>query len=119
MGFRKDAGKEEGVEGTGRAADAEVVELAEGAEGVVDHTRLAEKDDGMREEAVGAEVGAGLEVFKKGADSVEGLRIGEFGDGGGESDAVEMGVGSERGSSADIDDSGRIGFGFEKGDGRP
>lgn len=90
MPLGKDAGEEEGVEGSGRAGDAEVVELAEGADGVVEHAGLAVEDDGVGEEALVAEVGAGLEVVEEGGDGVEGLGAGELGDGDGEGDAVEV-----------------------------
>lgn len=91
----ENAGEEEGVEGFGGAGDAEVVEFAEGAEGVVEHAGLAIEDDGVGEEAVVAEVGAGLEVVEEGGDGGEGLGAGELGDGDGEGHAVEVGLGGE------------------------
>lgn len=82
---------------------------------MVEHGGLAVEDDGVGKEALVAEVGSGFgEVVEELADSVEVVGGGEFGDGDGEGDAVEVGVWGEGGGAADFEDAFGVFLGFEE-----
>lgn len=67
---------------------------------------------------LGFEVGAGLELlFEELADDVEVIGTRELGDGDGEGDAVEVGVGSEESRAADLKDFVGVLLGLEEGEG--
>ena len=70
----------------------------------------------MGNEALGLEVGAGLELVEEVAYGVEILGVGELGDGDGEHDAVEVELRCERGRTADFEDALWVFLGFDEGE---
>lgn len=70
----------------------------------------------MGHEALGSEVGAGLELIEEVADGIEVLGVGQLGDGDGEGDAIEVGLRSERGGTTDFQDALWVLLGFEEGE---
>lgn len=73
----------------------------------------------MRHEALGLKVGARFEFLQVLADNFEVTGLGELGDGDGEGDAVEVGLGSERSGLADVDDAVGVVLGFKKSERGP
>lgn len=84
---------------------------------MVEQASLAVKDNGVGKEAFISEVGSGLELLDEETDALEVIKLSELGDGKGEGDAVEVGVGGEGGGPANVEDTFRVLFGFKEGEG--
>lgn len=73
----------------------------------------------MRDEPLGPEVGAGLEVVDEFADELEVIGLVELGDGDGERDPVKVSLRGEGGGLADLDDAARVFLGLDEAKGGP
>lgn len=73
----------------------------------------------MRNETFSLKVGAGFKFLQEFADNFEVIGLRELGDGNRECNTVEVRLGSQRCSLADLDDAIRVVLGFKKSECRP